>query len=222
MGIHVDGELKDVLKLGSIITESVKVESGSVQLWQEIDGLCKKIKEEHHDKAWTDIPGVKETRELYRLCGIDPTKTRPSSEALLRRTIQGKGLYKINNLVDVCNWCSLDFQLPIGLYDLDEIRGDVICRFGKEGESFPGIRKDDVHVGGRICMADDKGAFGSPTSDSARTMIKEDTGRALMVLFALKQTEDSVLMEHLQKAAERIQRFCQGSSFSLSINAGDQ
>jgi DNA/RNA-binding domain of Phe-tRNA-synthetase-like protein len=217
MDIHVDGILKDTLKLGVIDVGSVTVEAGSSQLWQEIDVLCEKMKEEHHEKAWTDIPGVKETRELYRKCGIDPTKTRPSSEALLRRTLQGKGLYKINNLVDICNWSSLEFQLPIGLYDLGRVKGIITCRFGKEGESFSGIRKDDVNVGGRICMADDEGAFGSPTSDSARTMITEHTMRALMVLFALKQAEDSVLMEHLEKAEERIQRLCHGSGFNKYI-----
>lgn len=217
MNIHIDGELKDILKLGVIEVDSLRVEAGSPQLLHEIDALCGKIKEEHHDKAWTDIPGVKETRELYRTCGIDPTKTRPSSEALLRRTLQGKGLYKINNLVDVCNWCSLEFQLPIGLYDVDKVRGSIICRFGKERESFTGIRKDDVSVAGRICMADDEGAFGSPTSDSARTMITEKTERALMVLFTLKHTEDSVLIDYLEKTEERIRRFCRGSGFNKSL-----
>ena len=217
MDILIDDELRDTLKLAVIEVESVSVGAGSPQLWKEIDALCDKIKEEHQDKAWTDIPGVKETRELYRKCGIDPTKTRPSSEALLRRTLQDKGLYKINNLVDICNWCSLEFQLPIGLYDSNNVRGSISCRFGREGESFSGIRKDDVNVGGRICMADDEGAFGSPTSDSARTMITENTKQAFMVLFALKHTEDSLLMDYLEKAERRIQTFCQGSNFNKHI-----
>ncbi|MEW5806203.1 MAG: phenylalanine--tRNA ligase beta subunit-related protein [Acidobacteriota bacterium] len=217
ISIFIDDQLKEILKLGLLEVESVAVEDGCPLPWREIDLFCKKIRQEHQNQAWTEIPGVKETRELYRLCGIDPTKTRPSSEALLRRILQGKGLYKVNNLVDVCNWCSLEFRLPIGLYDADKVKGKVICRLGKEGESFAGIRKDDVHVGGRICMADDEGAFGSPTSDSARTMITENTKRALMVLFALKKFEDSTLMSHLDEAKERIRRFCQGGGFSKGI-----
>lgn len=217
MDIHIDEGLKETLKLAVIGIESVRVEAGSLQLWNEIDTLCEKIKEEHHDKAWNEIPGVKETRELYQKCGIDPTKTRPSSEALLRRILQGKGLYRINNLVDICNWCSLEFQLPIGLYDADNVKGSICCRFGEEGESFSGIRKDDVNVEGRICMADDEGAFGSPTSDSARTMITENTKRAFMALFALKHTEDSMLMDYLERAERRIAAFCHGSSFHSHI-----
>ncbi len=214
MNISIDIELRDIVKLGVIEVDSVRVEEGSIELWREIDALCEKIGMEHQNKAWTEIPGVSETRELYRKCRIDPTKTRPSSEALLRRTLQRKGLYRINNLVDVCNWCSLEFQLPIGLYDLDRIEGNVICRFGTEGEFFPGIRKDDVHVGGRVCMADDGGAFGSPTSDSARTMIKKSTKRAAMILFALKQAADPLLITYLGTAEGRIHDFCKGSSFN--------
>ncbi len=76
-------------------------------------------------------------RGMYRRTGLDPTKRRPSSEALLRRVRKGEALPRINSLVDVCNWCSLEFQLPYGLYDLDRIEGDVILRLGAEGESVP-------------------------------------------------------------------------------------
>src|SRR4051794_4094077 len=99
-------------------------------------------------------------RAMYRRTGLDPTKRRPSSESLLRRVRKGEPLPRINNLVDVCNWCSLEFQLPYGLYDLDAIEGDVTLRLGAEGESYPGIRKDDVHVAGRLALIDGCGPFG--------------------------------------------------------------
>ena len=121
---------------------------------------------------------------MYKRVGIDPTKRRPSSEALLRRVRKGEGLPRINAMVDVCNWCSLEFQLPDGLYDAAHIEGDVVLRLGKDGQSYPGIRKDDVHVGGRITLADNRGPFGNPTSDSARTMVTPATTRALVVVFA--------------------------------------
>src|SRR5204863_10208724 len=104
-------------------------------------------------------------RTMYKRVGIDPTKTRPSSEALLRRVRKGDPLPRINSMVDICNWCSLEFQLPYGLYDASHIQGDVMLRLGIEGESYPGIRKDDVNVGGRITLADTLGPFGNPTSD---------------------------------------------------------
>src|SRR3970040_2044879 len=93
-------------------------------------------------------------RTMYKRVGLDPTKTRPSSEALWRRVRRGDELPRINSLVDVCNWCSLEFQLPYGLYDAARIEGDVELRTGRPGESYPGIRKDDVHRGGRIALVD--------------------------------------------------------------------
>ena len=123
-------------------------------------------------------------RTMYKRVGLDPTKTRPSNEALLRRVRKGDTIPRINSLVDIVNWCSLEFQLPYGLYDLSKINGPVTIRLGADGESYPGIRKDDVNVSGRITVADANGAFGNPTSDSARTMVTTATTDALVVVYA--------------------------------------
>ena len=133
---------------------------------------------------------VTAVRTMYKRVGLDPTKTRPSSEALLRRVRKGDTLPRINSMVDICNWCSLEFQLPYGLYDAARIEGDVELRMGRVGESYPGIRKDDVHVEGRITLADRTGPFGNPTSDSARTMVTTATTRALLVVFAPRDVDE--------------------------------
>jgi DNA/RNA-binding domain of Phe-tRNA-synthetase-like protein len=146
-------------------------------------------------------------RTMYKRVGIDPTKRRPSSEALLRRVRKGEGLPRINSMVDVCNWCSLEFQLPYGLYDAAHIEGGVVLRLGKEGESYPGIRKDDVHVSGRITLADNRGPFGNPTSDSARTMVTPATTRALVVVFAPREIDARQLDRVVQITAQRMEEF---------------
>lgn len=141
---------------------------------------------------------------MYRRVGIDPTKTRPSNEALLRRVTKGERLPRVNTLVDVINWCSLEFQLPYGLCDLQHVRGHVTMRLGRPGEEYPGIRKDVVHVAGRITLADEVGPFGNPTSDSARTMVTTATTDALVVVFAPAGIETSRLTEVLDATARRI------------------
>jgi DNA/RNA-binding domain of Phe-tRNA-synthetase-like protein len=123
-------------------------------------------------------------RTMYKRVGLDPTKTRPSNEALLRRIRKEQPLPRVNSLVDVINWCSLEFQLPYGVYDRRRIHGSVTLRLGRDGEEYSGIRKDVVHVAGRITLVDDLGPFGNPTSDSARTMITTATTDALVVVFA--------------------------------------
>ena len=146
-------------------------------------------------------------RTMYKRVGIDPTKTRPSSEALLRRVRKGDTLPRINSMVDVCNWCSFELQLPYGLYDAAHLEGDVMLRIGLEGESYPGIRKDDVHVGGRIALVDAKGPFGNPTSDSARTMVTTATTRAFLVVFAPREVSVPQLTRVLDVTSERMRQF---------------
>ena len=150
------------------------------------------------------------TRAMYRRFGIDPTRRRPSSEALLRRIRKGGELPRINTLVDVCNWCSVEVQLPYGLYDLDHVAGDVEVRMGLDGEAYPGIRKDEVHVARRPVVADRQGAFGNPTSDSARTMVTPATTRALVVVFAPRAAARGRLARVLDLTSERVTRFTGG------------
>jgi DNA/RNA-binding domain of Phe-tRNA-synthetase-like protein len=146
-------------------------------------------------------------RTMYKRVGIDPTKRRPSSEALLRRVMKGDALPRINSMVDVCNWCSLEFQLPYGLYDAGRIEGNVTLRLGRPGESYPGIRKDDVHVGDRITLADVQGPFGNPTSDSARTMITTGSSEVLLVVFAPREIDDRRLTRVLDTTSARMHEY---------------
>jgi DNA/RNA-binding domain of Phe-tRNA-synthetase-like protein len=150
-------------------------------------------------------------RTMYRRLGIDPTKTRPSSEALLRRVKKGGRLPRINTLVDICNWCSLECQLPYGLYDLSKIEPPIELRLGEEGEQYDGIRKDAVHIGGRPTLADQRGAFGNPTSDSARTMVTEATSEVFCVVFAPAELPAPELRRVLELTMGRFQVFTRAS-----------
>jgi DNA/RNA-binding domain of Phe-tRNA-synthetase-like protein len=143
-------------------------------------------------------------RTMYKRVGLDPTKTRPSNEALLRRVRKSQPLPRVNALVDVINWCSVEFQLPYGLYDRAHIHGNITLRLGREGEEYAGIRKDVVHVAGRLALVDDSGAFGNPTSDSARTMVTTSTTEALVVVFAPSDVTSARLLQVLDTTATRI------------------
>jgi DNA/RNA-binding domain of Phe-tRNA-synthetase-like protein len=147
-------------------------------------------------------------RAMYRRTGVDPTKTRPSSEALLRRVRRGDAFPRVNSLVDVINWCSLERQLPYGLYDLAAIEGLLSIRLGREGEAYAGIRKDVVHLTGRLVLADERGAFGNPTSDSWRTRVTTETTSALVVVFAPAALPVDVATLALATTRERIAAFC--------------
>ena len=167
-----------------------------------------------------DLDGpIGRTRAMYRRIGIDPTKTRPSSEALLRRVRKGGQLPRVNSAVDICNWCSVESQMPFGLYDLDRIDGDAIAlRLGAEGEGYVGIRKDHVNVSGRLALVDASGPFGNPTSDSARTMVTLETRRVLFVIFAPADAPSDTIRAVASLTGARVREFLGGDEVSRACS----
>ena len=152
-----------------------------------------------------EVGAIERARELYRRFGTDPTRMRPSSEALLRRLKKGESLPRINSLVDVANAMSVQLQVPVGLYDLGKVKGgELVIRLGADGEKYEGIGKERVNVSGRICVADAEGPCGNPSADSARTMITTATEEAAWIYF-LPVREDE-----LDRTAELIAVFGRG------------
>jgi DNA/RNA-binding domain of Phe-tRNA-synthetase-like protein len=181
--VSIDAKASRDLSCGVIVLEPVSVfENPDVAVATR--NLAARLKQDYEGLLPSQIEGLAEARTLYKNFGMDPSRHRPSSEALLRRVIKGKDLYEINNAVDSCNLACLKFLLPVGMYDLDLVQGDVVLRSGVDGESYPGIRKGEVNLGGRLGLFDEKGPFGSPTSDSARTCVSQNTRRILAVIMA--------------------------------------
>jgi DNA/RNA-binding domain of Phe-tRNA-synthetase-like protein len=206
LGLTVEDALRGVLALGLLEAENVRMEPVPGEFDEECVQVCTRLEGQHADRPPADIPGVAETRALFHRLGVDPTKTRPSSEALLRRVVQGKGLPRVNLAVDVCNLCSLEHQLPLGLYDREFVKGIVHARAGRDGEGYPGIRKQRVNLAGRLLLADDQGPFGAPTSDSERTSVTAATTRLLVVVFCPTERADGHLSTLLEHIAARLTR----------------
>ena len=203
----IDPAVRAAVQVGVVEAERVRLAGDPEGLAEEIDALCRRLSAEHAGRSPSEIDGLAPARRLYRGFGIDPTSTRPSSEALLRRILQGKPFPRINPAVDVCNLCSTSFLLPIGLYDAAAIRGPVTLRRGEPGEAYTGIRKDRVHVGGRPVLSDADGAFGNPTSDSSRTSVSVATTWLWMVIFAPFGYSSPLLESHVEFARLRIERY---------------
>ena len=123
-------------------------------------------------------------RSAFKAFGTDPGRYRVSSEALYRRLRQGKDIYRINSLVDTNNVLSLQCGHSCGIYDAAAIAGNVVLRLGLEGETYQGLGKGSLPLQNMPLLSDDAGPFGSPVSDSNRTMVTQDTRRALLVVYA--------------------------------------
>jgi DNA/RNA-binding domain of Phe-tRNA-synthetase-like protein len=130
------------------------------------------------------------TRAAYKALGKDPARYRGSAEALLRRVIAGKRLPRINNVVDVINFVSAESRLPVGLYDLAHVRGDIVFRAGQAGETYKGIGKYDLNLEALPVFCDALGPHGSPTSDSERTMVTAATNHVIAIIVSFAGSKD--------------------------------
>lgn len=199
-------EVAPLLRVGVVEAPGVRVGPASPALRDAISTMTGRLAAEHRDRPPGEIEALAPARRLYRAFAIDPTSTRPSSEALLRRILQGKPFPEVNAAVDVANLCSISFLLPIGLYDSNKVRGSVTLRRGGPAESFVGIRKDRVNLGGRPVLVDDDGPFGNPTSDSLRTSVDATTSSIFMVVFAPAGYPGGAMDAHLAFAREALGR----------------
>jgi DNA/RNA-binding domain of Phe-tRNA-synthetase-like protein len=215
--ILIDDALVGRVRLGVLRLEGLTVRSTDAALDAEIDASCAELARRHRGRASGEVPGVEDARALYKALGLDPTKTRPSSEALLRRALKGQSLYRICTLVDALNLCSLRDLLPFGLYDLDHVHPPVTLRLGQRGEGYEGIRKGQVGVHGRPVLVDAKGPFGNPTSDSARTMIRLQTSCALVTCYAPASCGRDRMAGILDNTRDTLTRFCRGREAGRKI-----
>jgi len=208
LAFEVDDALRGVTTLGWLEADLAGAEPLPDTFATERDAVFARLRSRYAGKAPTDVPGVTDNRAMFHRLGIDPTKTRPSSEALLRRVLKGQGLPAIHPAVDVCNLASLEHQFPLGLYDRDKVRGAVVARLGRTGEGYDGIRKARVNLSGRPVLSDDEGPFGAPTSDSARTQVTGRTRALLVVVYRPSERPGDELSTMLARVADLLGRFC--------------
>jgi DNA/RNA-binding domain of Phe-tRNA-synthetase-like protein len=72
---------------------------------------------------------------------------------------------------------------------------------------FEGIGKKMWHLEGRPVLADPDGPFGSPISDSTRSMITESAREILVVIYAPDSAPDSTLQKAMEQLGERFTQF---------------
>ena len=162
-----------------------------------------------------DIAQIGATRKAYKMLGKDPSRYRPSAESLMRRLIQGKGIYRINNVVDTNNLISLKTGFSIGAYDMKSLEPPVVFRKGDADEGYKAIGRGRLNLENLPIFVDGAGPFGSPTSDSERSLISMDTDELLMVIIGFGEAPD--ISSALEFSAERLRLYCYANDIRSDI-----
>ena len=163
-------------------------------LWQEIDALSQELRTRFTPESLKQWPPVESTRRAYRLLGKDPSRYRPSGEALIRRVLTGRPLYRIHTLADLVNLASMAHGYSIGGFDADKIRGPrLTLGIGRAGEPYEGIGRGALNIENLPVYRDEEGGIGTPTSDHERTKLSLDTRNILILVNGYDGNRDAVL-----------------------------
>lgn len=185
--IEVSDELRQAWPQfrGAAVFATVTNSAHSEALWKHIGEYMVQYREKYTVDSIKEMPAIQATRQAYKKCGKDPSRYRPSSEALCRRILRGLPLYQIDTLVDLINLASIHSGHSIGGFDLDKIQGEnLILGIGKAGEPYEGIGRGELNIDGLPVYRDEVGGVGTPTSDNERTKITAETTHLLAIMNA--------------------------------------
>ncbi|MCH4827229.1 B3/B4 domain-containing protein [Planococcus halocryophilus] len=214
MKLTIDPQIKETLsdfKIGVIhynnitVSDSPQMLKGRLQLFQE------QLYFELEDKEFTDFPGLLEWQLIWKALGADPSRYRPSAEALYRRIKKQNYLSVVDSAVDMNSFLSLQYEIPLGLYDADKVEGDIEIAVGTNADRYEGLNNRINTLTGILVSKDAQGAFGSPYVDSKRTAITEQTKNAVHIFYLRPSMEKDTALQLLTAA----------SNMFTGINGGD-
>ena len=171
------------------------------------------IVEQRDPDALKEDPVLRSFRDLYWSFNMDPTKLRVSSEALLRRILRERNLWRINNTIDVINLVSAETSLPISAWDLEKIKLPVVVRTASQGEPFHRIGSEPTLCkGNELVVADQEKilTMGFATFDSNQCKITADTDTVIIAIYATSAVSDVDLLDGMKKLKKRIEEFVGG------------
>lgn len=203
MLIKISNDIKQVVpgfKVGVVhyhnihVADSPQMLKGRMRLFQE------SLYFDYAEKKVIEIPEVQEWRKIFKAVGTDPNRYRPSNEALFRRVQKQQFIHTVNSAVDMNNFLSLQYKIPLGIYDKKHLNGDILLKKGNAKDLYLAINDREVSFLDKLVSADQLGPFGSPYVDSKRTAVSTSTSEALHLIYlqpSLPKAEGELLLQAL-------------------------
>ncbi|HWI49826.1 MAG TPA: phenylalanine--tRNA ligase beta subunit-related protein [Rummeliibacillus sp.] len=198
-----------------VVAESPQMIKGRTQLYQENLYL------ELQEQPVTERPGIKEWRSTWKALGADQNRYRHSAESLMRRIAKQNYLTPFHSAVDLNNFFSLQYEIPIGIYDVNLLDGDITIALGDEETGYEGLNGRYNSLKNIAYSRDAKGPFGSPFVDSKRTSVTENTTDAIQ-LFYLRPSVSQEECTELLNAAGKMFSQIHGGDYTTALLTNEQ
>ncbi|KRG11609.1 tRNA synthetase subunit beta [Virgibacillus soli] len=220
MDITIETPLSEkiaVLKFGILEYHNIIVENSPVYLKGKLHYFQESLFFDLENQKIGDIPEIKEWRQIFKTLGKSPSRYRPSAESLLRRVQKQQYLNDLHSAADLNNFFSLKYAIPIGLYDIDKIQGNVQLGIGNAQETYDGLNGRENRAENLLVVKDQIGPFGSPFVDSIRTAVTEKTTSALQIVYFTPSITNDAAEEMLKLIASSYYQVLGGTSKSKLI-----
>lgn len=186
-------------------------------VYEEILELVRKYREAMDLSSIKKHHMIRVYRDFLWKLGIDPTKTRPSHEALLRRAIRVGSIPRINTIVDIGNMASLRYLVPIGIYDLNKLIPPLVIRLSIDGEAFYPIGSDTAKTlpRGYLLLADqEKPIHIFPCRDSRFSSVSIKTTRILVIVAGVEGVPETTLYMAADTIVDYLKKYCDARGVS--------
>ena len=216
MNLKIDPEISNRfpdLNVFMIQIKGVKIHRINNDLEKTKFEVMKQVRSKFNIKLVKDQQTFRAYRDFFWKIGIDPTKIRPASEALVRRILAGKTIPRINTLVDAYNLASIKNGIAVATFDSDKLDGDLLMRFADEGEQFCGIgmEKPLILKGGEIIISDNEKLIAVyPYRDAENTKVTEKTKNITLIVCGVPGISKELLSDALRVVIEYVTTFCGG------------
>lgn len=183
-----------------VIAYQMEVENNkTLAVSQLFDELISEIKNKYQISDVVNIPKLKYSRDGYKSLGIDPSRYRLATESLIRRIVKGFDVYRINDLVDLGNILSVKTNRSVCVVDSDKLVGDIKITKGTKEDIYEGINRGIINITNMPVYCDDISFFGTPTSDTMRTAVSDETKNIIVMIICFdssdKEQDENILID---------------------------
>ncbi|HAN17371.1 MAG: hypothetical protein A2X13_00810 [Bacteroidetes bacterium GWC2_33_15] len=197
------------------IQANILVKPSCNELKELLNKACIDFALNHSVEDISKLKPISDTRKAYKAFGKDPARYRVSSEALLRRVVKDKGIYNVNNIVDINNLVSISSFFSICAFDVSKLYPPIEFTLGEKDDEYFGIGRGILNIENLAVFSDKIGKFGSPTSDSERVKITDETKQINMNIVSFSGEKD--LQIHLDKLKNLLLRFLDAKNVEMRI-----
>ncbi len=203
------------VKIGVLIACNIDNSSEQQNVFNLLRRAEKDAREKYQLEGLATLPKIADWREAYRKFGFKPSSFRSSIEAIIRRILQGKSLPSINSIVDVYNVISIEYMLPVGGDDIDQIGGDIILTIADGTERFImlGSEKSEEIKKGEVIYRDDKEVLCRAWNyrECNKSKITINTKNICLVVEGLEHTSEEEILKALSRLKELLTPLCKGA-----------